>query len=165
MAKFTIGSGISNYIEKLEQLEIMSDEMIGRAVFEGAKIVTDKVASNINALPVDNTSFRKYQESGIASAGITSSQKAGLKNGLGIATMRNDGGFLNVKVGMDGYNNTKSDRWPNGQPNAMIARSIESGTSFRTKTPFISTAVNATKRTAEAAMAREYEEQLRKVGF
>ena len=165
MARFTVGKGIDNYIDKLDELVLLSDEMIGRAIFEGAKIVTDKVNANINALPVDNRSYKRYQESGTASAGITSAQKAGLKNGLGIARKRDDGGFINVKVGMDGYNSTKSTRWPNGQPNAMIARSIESGTSFRTKTPFISTAVNATRGAAEAAMAKEYDNQVRKVGF
>ena len=62
--------------------------------------------------------------------------------------MQNDNGFLNVKIGFDGYNNVRTRTYPKGQPNALIARATESGSSVRKKTPFIRPAVNASKKQA-----------------
>lgn len=138
MAKWTIGRGLDEYISQLGNLEFASTDMCGEAVYQGAAIVADKIRSNIAALPITK--------------GITQADKDGLLAGFGIATMQNDGGFYNVKLGMDGYNTHVTKNYPQGKPNAMIARSIESGTSFAPKHPFIAPAVNATKAAAEAKM-------------
>lgn len=53
---------------------------------------------------------------------------------------------MNVKLGFDGYNTVKTNSYPNGQPNVMIARAIESGSSIRDKHPFVRPAVNAAKK-------------------
>ena len=149
MARWTVGTGIDNYIKNLEELTYGTDEMIKRAVYEGAKIVTDAIRTNINALPVGPPREGK----------VTKKQKAGLLEGLGISRFRMDGSFLNVKVGMDGYNAETSKKHPKGQANAMIARALESGSSFAPKHPFIGPAVNATKASAEEAIAKAFDEQ------
>lgn len=160
MAKFTIGNGISQYVQQLEELSTASEEMIQRSVYGGAGIVTDAVRNNIKSLPVRHGG---YYTGGAKANGITPVQKAGLLAGLGIAPFRNEHGYIHVKVGMDGYNATTSKTWPKGQPNAMIARSIEVGTSFLQPHPFIAPAVRATKASAEAAMAKAFDEQCSKV--
>lgn len=152
MAKWTVGTGIDNYIKNLQDLEFGSEESAKRAVYEGAKIVTDAIRANIQALPVGPPREGK----------VTQAQKAGLLEGLGIAGFRKDGTFINVKVGMDGYNSEKSRKYPNGQPNALIARSLESGSSFAPKRPFIGPAVNRTKGAAEKAIAEKLEEEIKK---
>lgn len=108
MAKWTVGKGIDKYIQDLQNLEFGSEEMAKRAVYEGAKIVTDAIRTSIQALTVGPPREGK----------VTQAQKAGLLEGLGIAGFRQDGTFINVKVGMDGYNSEKSRKYPNGQPNA-----------------------------------------------
>lgn len=156
MATFKVGNGISKYIDQLEELSTSSEEMIKRSVYVGAGIVTDAVRRNIQSLPVRSGG---YYENGKMANGITPVQKAGLLAGLGIAPFRNENGYIHVKVGMDGYNATKTKKYPNGQPNAMIARSVESGTSWMVKHPFIAPAVSATRASAEAAMAKAFDEQ------
>ena len=94
--------------------------------------------------------------------GVTASQKEGLLSGLGIAHFRNDGGFINVKIGMDGYNSTRTKQFPNGQPNALIIRSLESGTSFRSRNPVITRATNSAKGAAEAAIQKKMDEEIKK---
>ncbi len=160
MAKFTIGDGIDKYISQLTNLEFDGGHIIGMAVFEGAKIVTDAVRSGINGIPAQSSSGSGDQK---MIRGITTLQRTGLLDGLGIATMRASGSFWNVKVGMDGYNGIHTNRYPQGQPNAMIARSVESGTSFRQKTPFIAPAVNRTRAAAEKAMAEVYDREVAKI--
>ncbi len=140
VAKFQVGSGIDEYISQLQNLEYRSDELIGRAIYKGADIVADAIKANIQSLP--------------ASA-CSDVEKAGLLSGFGIAKMQDENGYFNVKAGFDGYNDDVTKKWPRGKPNSMIARSIEGGTSWKAKHPFIAPAVRATKDAAEKAMAEE----------
>jgi hypothetical protein len=157
MARFTVGHGIDNYIADLEKLLVDEEEIIGRSIFEGAKIVTDAVRSEIEGIPT-----REYDASSDTISGITDKQKAGLQEGLGIASMRRDGSFINVKVGMDGYNSIRTRKYPKGQPNALIARALCTGTSFRVRNDFIGRAVRSTRSAAEAAMKKQCDEEIKK---
>lgn len=155
MAKWIIGDGINDYTKQLSELLVNVDHDIGQAVFEGAKIVADECKKNIEALPVAES---ETYHSGATMNGVTAAQKQGLVEGFGIASLRKDGSYLNVKLGMDGYNSQKTYQYPNGQPNAMIARSLESGSSFRVRHPVFAPAVRATKSKAEQAMADKIDE-------
>lgn len=150
MAKWIVGHGIDEYLAKLGNLESKSEEMCKRAVFDGAAIVANAVKSNIAGLPVGDPRQGK----------VTGPQKQGLLDGFGIASFKNDGGFINVKLGFDGYNSTRNKYFPNGQPNAMIARSLESGSSTYGKHPFIGPAVSKSKASAEAMIKAKIDEQI-----
>ena len=78
--------------------------------------------------------------------------------------MQNENGYINVKLGFDGYNSVKTKKYPKGQPNALIARVTESGSSYRTKTPFIRPAVRATKKAAEQAGQAKIDERIAALG-
>lgn len=155
---------MDRYISLLVVLRDNSDEMIGRSIYPAAKIVADKMHEAIEDLPVNDSGWYTGTKDHKIGA-ITKAQKDGLLEGLGIATLQKHGDMLDVKIGMDGYNRTITSKYPYGQPNALIARSIESGTSFRKKNPFINRAVKASKAEAEQAMQREYDDQLKKIGF
>lgn len=150
MAKWIVGHGLDEYISKLGNLARDSEETCKRAGYEGAAIVADAIRSNIQALPTGQ--FREGK--------LTAPQKAGLLEGLGITHFRNDSGFIHVKIGMDGYNSTVNKAFPKGQPNALIARTIESGTYKIPKHPFIAPAVSKTKRQAEERMKQVIEQQI-----
>lgn len=155
MAKLTVGEGVQNYTRALNELLVNMDHDIGQAIYEGAKIVADACKKNIDALPVAHAeSYHK----GATMNGVTTAQKRGLQEGFGIAKMKKDGSFINVKLGVDGYNSQVTDKYPNGQPNAMIARSLESGSSFRVKHPIFAPAVRATRSRAEQAMGKKLDE-------
>lgn len=165
MAKMTIGVGIEQYLAQLKNLEFESPHIAGKAVYEGAKIVADALKQEIEALPVEESRKRSGDD---MAHGVTMAQKKGLRfkndgGGTGIAKMRADGSFYNVKIGFHGYNGTATKKYPNGQPNAMIARSVESGTSFRRKNPFISRAVRKSRAAAEKKMAQVVDEEVKKI--
>lgn len=157
MAKFTVGKGLDDYIALLGNLEFKSEEIVGHSIYEGAKIVADEIRANIESLPV---SANKSGRSGRRNP--TQVEKDGLLDGLGVAKMRNDNGNFNVKIGMDGYNADITAKYPKGKPNAMVARSIESGTYFMNRNPFISRAVRSAKAAAEEAMKAEIDKQIAK---
>lgn len=155
--KLTVGSGIDRYIQSIEKLTLTAEPEIKQAVFVGGGIVADAVRRSIQDLPARSG---KYKDPPVS--GVTKSQREGLLEGLGISRMKNDGGFINVHIGFDGYNSTVTDRWPKGVPNALVARSVESGTSWLKKHPFVAPAVRSVKTAAEMAMAAKFDEVIKK---
>lgn len=140
MAKLTI-KGLDKYIADLSAISNMTDDEIGKCIFPAAQIVADAARAGIESLPVGKNPIKGE---------ITAEQKAGLLEGLGIASMQVKGTELNVKLGMDGYNSK-------GQPNSMILRSIEAGTSWgRPANPVVKKAVQKTRKQAEQAMIDEF---------
>lgn len=159
MARFEFG-GIDNYIKQLNKLQAASKNgVIGKTVYAGAAVVADSVRRAIQALPVGDGRAR---DGGLVDT-VTLPQKAGLLDGFGISRMKDDDGFVNVKLGFAGYNATRTKRYPRGQPNALIARSVNSGTTFRKKTKFVDKAVNSAKRAAETAMDAACNREIEKI--
>lgn len=157
--KLTVGNGIDQYIKQLTNLEYNAPEVIGEAIYEGAKIVADAIKQNLEAIPTDEG----YADEGEKLNGIKQIQKKGLINGFGIAKMKNDNGYVNVKVGFHGYNALKTKKFPSGQPNVMVARTVESGNSFTRKHPVVSPAVKATRDAAEKKMAQVIDTEIAKI--
>ena len=145
MAKIEF-QGIDEYFEKLNQLGQRATGLCKRAVYDGAAIVADAVRAEVQALPTTD-----HDET---PQGVFSYEKDGLLAGLGIAKMKDDGGVISTRVDFDGYNRMKSNKYPNGHPNSMIARAINSGTSKRPKNPFMNRAASKAKAKANAAMSK-----------
>ena len=159
MAKITF-PGLSDYELMISKLSKGVDDIAGKAIYAGAGIVADAIKENIKALPI----VRGYGTTeNPLPGGVTAPQKAGLIDGMGISPMQNDAGYLNVKIGFDGYNATKTEKYPQGQPNQLVARGVESGTSWKQKKPFIRPAINASKSRAEAEMARILDQEIEKI--
>ena len=159
MARFEF-SGIDNYISQLNKLQQSTkDGVVGRTVYAGAAVVADSVRRAIQARPVGDG---RAQGGGLVDT-VTLPQKAGLLDGFGISRMKDDDGFVNVKLGFAGYNATRTRRYPRGQPNALIARSVNSGTTFRKKTKFVDKAVNSARKAAEAAMGAACSREIEKI--
>ena len=159
MAKITF-PGLNDYELMISRLSKDVDDIAGKAIYAGAGIVADAIKENIKALPI----VRGYgTEKDPLPGGVTAPQKAGLIDGMGISPMQDDGGYLNVKIGFDGYNATKTEKYPQGQPNQLVAHGVESGTSWKQKKPFIRPAINASKSRAEAEMARILDQEIEKI--
>lgn len=159
MAKWIVGKGLDSYISYLQKIDAVTDEAIGEAVYEMAKVVADSVRSGIQALPtVSNQANIATYKKGYSR--LSDEEKQGLLDGFGVSPMQDDGGYINVKLGFDGYNSVKTKKYPQGQPNALIARVTESGSSYREKTPFIRPAVNASKKQAEQSGQMKIDEKI-----
>ena len=134
-----------------------------KAVCAGAAIVADAVRANIDALPAVKDEWGGIAYNNHWSAPLTETAKKGLQDGFGISPMGNEDGMLNVKLGFDGYNGMKTKKYPKGQPNVLLARSIESGSSIAKKRPFVAPAVRKTKKAAEETMAKIIDEESAKI--
>lgn len=162
MAKWVVGKGLDNYIAYLQSINAVTDEMIGEAVYDMTKVVADKVRANIQALPaVPNAANIATYRQGYSR--LSEPEKQGLLDGFGVSPMQDDNGYFNVKLGFDGYNSVKTKKYPKGQPNALIARVTESGSSYREKTPFIRPAAKAAQKEAEQAGQAKIDEKIRAI--
>lgn len=153
--------GIDKYVKQLNDIQAHTEEYCGIAIYHGADVVADTVKEAINALPTDNRVYVKLGQG--MKNGPSEKQKKGLREGFGIASLRKDGTLLNVKLGFDGYNDIETNFWPRGQPNSMIARSIESGTTFMKANHFMRKAVNKSKKECERVMSNTFDSYLSKL--
>lgn len=159
MAKFKISPNLEKYDRKIYALGAQAQEYIESAVKKGADPVADAIRSAVNGLPTDD----RYVKHGEQRTGLRSIQKSGLQAGFGIAPVRNDSGFINVKCGFEGYNAMRTSKYPGGQPNAMIARSVEKGTSIMQAHPFMDEAVRQSRAEAEKIMKQEIDNSIGKI--
>lgn len=154
MAKFKV-TGIDVAFSEFGELSKDSEAIAKMCVYDGAKVLADAVKKNINALPTRDPKTHKGKR------GATPEEKAALQKGFGIAQMR-VGASIDTVLGFEGYDSNVTPRYPGGHPIPMIARTIESGTSWLTKTPFIRPAIQGSKEAAEAAMSRRFDEEIQK---
>lgn len=155
-------NGMAEYERMLSQLASAASvqAVCGAAIYAGAEVVADAIREEIDTIPKVSAKQKGTESSKLQ--GITSLQNQGLKDGFGITKMRNDDGYYNVKLGFDGYNAVKTKKYPNGQPNVLIARSVVSGTSFRAKNDFVGRAIRRARKQAEAVMVQAADAELQK---
>lgn len=158
MARMTI-TGTEEFEIKLSQLGDL--ELAKEVVMAGAQPVADEIRRSLNDLSEDKFRLLKKDEK---FSGVPKNQKKDLLDGLGIAPADvSYAGNTNTKIGFHGYGSFKTKKYPYGVPNALLARSIESGSSVRRKTPFVRKAVNKTEPKAIEAMQKKLDEKIENI--
>lgn len=159
MATITFKNG-SEYLVKLNALQHgLREDVIGRAVYAGADIVADEIKRQLEALPTDE----KWGTREDKAKGPKAYQKEGLIRSLGITPMKENNGIYNVKIGFDGYNGISTKRWPKGQPNQMVARAVERGTTYMEGHEPIKKAVAKARKPAQEALEKTVDEEIQKI--
>ena len=158
MATFLFG-GLEEYARKLSDLALKSRDVGAQALYAGANILADQIRRNLEAVPtIPNTSaHERYTH------GVPEEQKQALLDSFGITQIRDDDGYLNLKMGFDGYNGIKTRMYPKGQPNVMIAASVESGSSVQQKYPFVRPAIKQKEKECIDAIAAVIDKETAKI--
>ena len=156
MAKFRI-VGIDAAIKDIDKIGLDVDGIAKMCVYDGAGIVADAVRRNIQNLPERDPKEHKKRP-----RGATPDEKAALAAGFGIAKMEQSGDTVNTTLGFDGYDGKPTPKYPKGHAISMVARTIESGSSWLNKTPFLKPAYNSSKSAAESAMAARFDKEIAK---
>ena len=138
---YKVGKGIDKYIQNMTNLALESEEITKRGVYDGMKVVADAIVAGIGGIKPGH--------------GITEADIEGLRTGFGIARIENRGGTINTKSGFAGKNSK-------GKRNSVVAREIESGTSYRSKQSFVGTAGRKAKAAAEQAIAKTIDDEINK---
>lgn len=153
----------SKYFLRLKKLEQVAADgaTIEKAVRAGAAIVADKIRANLDALPEEE--FRKLGE-GEMFRGLPAAQKRDLQDSFGLTPIEKDrNGFIHTKAGFNEYGSYPTKAYPDGVPNQLLARAVESGSSVRQKTPFVEPAVKATRKKAVETMNEVIEDELKSI--
>jgi HK97 gp10 family phage protein len=154
-----ISPAFENYLKELSRFEKDEPEIGKKIVTAGAQPVADEIRNQLNNLPDDTFRHLKKDEE---FTGLPDIQWKDLSEGLGIAKADIDNsGNANTKVGFKGYGSHPTKKYPNGLPNALLARAVESGSSVRKKTPFVRPAVNKSKSKAIDEMQKTLENEIK----
>ena len=144
MATITF-DGLDEYREQMEEILRQVPKMVSASLYEGAGVLADAVQQEIVGLKE-----------------LEPSQRRGLQNGLGVARFWQENGATVTKIGFDGYNTRRTKRWPNGQPNALIARSLIRGTSWRMPNRFTNRAAKNARQKCVGVMRTRFDIELQK---
>lgn len=155
--------GLEQYQKELEALDRSITGLLKRGVYDGAAVVANAVRASISALPAvsDKAAMMAYRSG--EKGTLSESQKAGLLSGLNLSEMKESGSVVDTKLSFGGYNSVRTKKFPKGQPNIMVAASVESGTSATRKQPFMRNAVNKAKARARAAMEATVTSDIEKI--
>lgn len=138
-----------------------SDAPLEKAVAAGAAVVANQIKANLKALPEED--FRKLGE-GETFHGLPAGQKKDLVDSFGLTPIAKDkNGFIHTKAGFDGYGSFHTNTYPDGVPNQLLARSVESGSTVRQKMPFVEPAVNVKRREAVEKMNDVLEDEFKTI--
>ncbi len=163
MARLEIGPDIDAYMKQLESFGMDEPEIAKKIVMVGAQPVADAIRNELNKIPEEK--FRQLKQNE-RFEGLPRSQKKDLLDNLGITPTGVDKeGNTNVKVGWHGYGSYKSRKYPRGLPNALLARAIESGSSVRSKAPFVRPAINKSREKAIDEMQKTINEEANKYNY
>lgn len=143
--------GFDDHLALLREIGGSTDDAVSEALYVSAKIVADELARQINAVSVRPDGAWGTPAKPVY--GLTRTQKRGLQESLGIAKFKTQGGIKNTKVGFDGYND-------NDEPNSLVARGLNAGTSWLKKDRIIDRTIGLTKVKAEHAMQEVIEKKI-----
>lgn len=151
MAKGGAKVNVSGLDDVLLSLEKLGDtDLFKPVVYKGAGVVADTMKEKLRSLKTTNdksksSSMRYCYES----------DKQVLLESMGITPIKNDES-VNAKVGFDGYyTNRKGEQ----KPIPLLANSVNAGTSFMYRQPFI----NSTKRASESKAVAEMSAETQKL--
>lgn len=162
MATFKF-AGLKALEMQMQKLKEQSVPSAKKAVYKGSKVMADAIKGNMWALDFTSDGAAMAAYNANKPTIISERQKRGLIDGFGVTEIKVERGQVNAKVGFTGYNRVKTKRWPQGQPNVIVARACESGTSHTIKQPFVRPAISAARSATEKAIRDSIETDIKKI--
>lgn len=147
MARMNV-KGLENFSQMIVAMGERGGDVMKAAVYEGADVMTRALKEAIMELPEEEG----YLPNGAKRQVITKQEKQAMADHVGIASMDYIGGKVTTAIGFNGYTGHPTKKYPKGTPVALLARSIESGSSVRHKFPFIRTVGKTAKEKVQQAM-------------
>ena len=142
----------------MSQLEEKAYDVASEALYEGAGVIGDAFTAAIGQIRTEPFRYAAGGRTRMPSP----EEKAALIGKSGIARFNIDGDGVDTLIGISGaagYANV------NGRPKAvrLIARAINSGTSFMKKQPVFRRAKTASQGRAKAAIVKKAEEKFKEI--
>ena len=165
MAEFT-NEGIQEFVDLCIFTDRQLDRVIGRSIYPGGRLVANAVKKAIEGIHTDDHLFKFAAKYDRLRTGPTKREKAWIAKSFGIAEIRRNIHGWNLKLGFDGYSDiqTTNPKIKMGVlPNALIARSVNSGTSFMAAQPFMDISVRQNTQACEKAIEEQFDKEIAKI--
>lgn len=144
--------GMNETIAMFENLTKETDGALKKCVYKGAGVVADSMKDEVK-----NIKTQTGKQTGKQRLPYDYEKNVLIEN-LGIAPIKNKGS-VNTKIGFDGYYENKRGEL---RPVPLLANSINAGTSFLKKQPFLSKTVRASQANCVEEMQQQLDEEIRK---
>lgn len=116
-------------------------------LYDAAEVMAAGLKAAAQTLPTEPRNTRSTTRPRLQT--LSPEQKRGLVNNVTVRKFKRKNGTIETTVTFGGYNDFKTEKWPKGQPNLMIAASVVQGTSVHSKYDFIKKAEKEYKRAVE----------------
>lgn len=152
--------GADELLRKMDKLPEKAAKIAAEALYEGAGVMADAVSQAVHGIATENFQYAAGGRKRLPSP----EEKAILEKAKhGVARFRNDGTKIQTSIGFD--NSGYAELNGKTKPIPLIANSINHGTSFMKKQPFLRKAFSQNQSAAVAAVeagirAREDELEL-----
>lgn len=146
----------------LARLEERATDVASGALFEGAGVVADAMKAAVGSIVTEQFNYVASPDSTGTKRYASPDEKAALVDKTGIAKFNKTGDGVDTLIGISGKAGYAT---VGGKPKAvrLIARSINSGTSFMHKQPVFRKAVTGSQAAAKAALLAKAEEMFNEI--
>lgn len=155
MARLTF-TGAEEFAQKLLALGAKGEDIQKAALYAGAGEIASAIKAAVQTIPSNIVMPKPYY-------GLLPEDKEDMASSVGIAKFESKSGEVTTAVSFSGYARRKEKKYPKGVPIALLARSLESGSSNRQKYPFVRKAINAAKKAATEAMQKAAEDKYKEI--
>lgn len=157
-AQLTI-EGADEFIAQLNRLGSHTEKVAKRICFDGMNVLRDAVVQTMGMLKRDTMSAWAH---GRPLNVISQQDLLDMIQCLGISKIgTDDAGAMTVSLSFSGYISRTEKKYPKGVPAVLIARSLESGSSARAKSPFMRKTVNRYKEAVVRTMQRTLSQSIK----
>ena len=139
--------GMDELLRKMDKLPGTAEKVAAEALYEGAGVMADAVSRSVDSIMTEPFKYAKGGKKRKASPEEKAILKAAKK---GIAKFRKNGLSVQTSIGMQNAGYAQLGK--KTKPIPLIANSINSGTSFMQKQPFLRRAFSQHKAAATAAI-------------
>ena len=149
--------GLDDLGRMLAELANEAQAVAAEALYDGAGLMADALNNGIDSIKTEPFKYAANGQTRMPSP----QEKAALERKIGIASFRKNGSEVDtlIGIGLDGYAQIAGKK----KPVAVIARSINSGTSFMQKQPVFRRAVSKAKGPVTAAIVAKVEERFNEI--
>lgn len=157
MAGYMKAEGLDEISKMLQDLGDNAREIAAAGLYKGAGVVADAFSNAVKSIQTEDFRYVKNGETRLASP----AEKAALEGRTGIAHFKGSAAEIDTLIGFKnaGYADVAGKR----KPVAVIARSINSGTSFMEKQPVFRRAASKAKKEATTAIVDEIEKKIKEL--
>ena len=152
--------GADELLRKMDKLPEKAAKIAAEALYEGAGVMADAVSHAVQGIATEEFRYAAGGRTRLPSP----EEKAIVANAKhGISKFRNDGTKIQTSIGYQnaGYATLKGKT----KPIPLIANSINSGTSFMQKQPFLRKAFSQNKSKAQSAIENGIKAHEKELGF